>query len=214
MARRHRITALLSVGCLALCLTAQANAHNIYVQNSSTLVSNEAIGAALPAFQAQLDLDLTPTWDVSDKLVFADPPTSRDWRIIIQNQPDLACMGCGGFHHWINGRAEAFVGSDDWQLTFSHELLEMAVDPYIHDNGDFAHFAMSGKKLWLVEVGDPVETQSYQRDGVTLSDFALPAWYRAGSPGPWDYMDVTTKAHQILPGGYAWYVQGGAWFGL
>ena len=213
MARRHRISALVAAGCLALCLAAQANAHLIYVQNSSTSVSDEAIGAALPAFQQQLDLDLSPTWDVTDKLVMAAPPTPTAWRITVTDTP--ACSSCGGFHHYLFGRAEAFVGtSDDWQLTFSHELLEMAVDPYIHDNGDFAHFSMSGKKLWLVEVGDPVETQSYQRDGVTLSDFALPAWYRAGSPGPWDFMGKTTAPHQVLPGGYAWFVKGGAWVSL
>ena len=89
----------------------------------------------------------------------------------------------------------------------------MLVDPTIRDDGNWGRMALAGKKAWLVEVGDPVEDSrfSYTRDGVTLSDFVTPAWYRGGSKGPWDFTGAVKRPFQILGGGYAWYVKNGGW---
>ena len=49
----------------------------------------------------------------------------------------------------------------------------------------------AGSSGGLVEVCDPVEDQTYQLDGVQVSDFALPSYFGAG-PGPWDEADRLT----------------------
>ena len=191
--------------------SAWAQPRNIYVTNESTAVTDAEIQAALPAFQAQIDEDIGDVWNVNARLVFDTPPP-LGWRITVTDNPP--CWFCGGLHHWLDGRAEALVRpGDDWQLSFSHELVEMLVDPYIRDDGNWGRFVKAGKRLWLVETGDPVEDSkwSYERDGVTLSDFVLPAWYRGGAKGPYDFQGYVDHPFQILEGGYAWYISAGRW---
>jgi hypothetical protein len=60
--------------------------------------------------------------------------------------------------------------------TFSHEILEMLVDPY------------GGHP----EVCDAVEVH-YRLHGVAVADFRFPNWSVKGSHGPWDQAHVVTR---------------------
>ena len=86
-----------------------------------------------------------------------------------------------GSEHYANP-VSAYVATGglsylNWSSTFSHEVIEMIVDPstqtsYTHDG--------QGSNL---EVADPVQTRAYRLDGVYVSDFVLPAWYAGGTFG-------------------------------
>lgn len=72
------------------------------------------------------------------------------------------------------------VTYQSWSYAFSHEIVEMLVDP----NDDTYHVWPNGTRQ-LLEVCDPVENYTYQLDGVSVDDFTLPAAW-SGSPGPYD----------------------------
>jgi hypothetical protein len=132
------------------------------------------------------------------------------WPIrITQNVPS----GALGVHLDNQGQPYAVIlPGGDWSVTASHELLEMLVDPFggrmvtapsidPAANGRMVHY--------LVEVGDPVETQVYTLDGVMVSDFVLEDFYRRQQPPSgtgYDDRGNVTAPLQVLPGGYiSWY---------
>src|ERR1700729_3153338 len=86
-----------------------------------------------------------------------------------------------GVHLWY-GAPYALVWTgggpvESWSRDFSHEILEMLVDPEtnrsVFDEG-------VGR---IVEVADPVEWHGYRLDGVYVSDFVLPAWVAGATTG-------------------------------
>jgi hypothetical protein len=86
-----------------------------------------------------------------------------------------------GVHLWY-GRPYALVwtGSgtvEAWSRDFSHEVLEMLVDP---DTDRSVYHDGVGQ---IVEVADPVEWQGYRLDDVFVSDFVLPAWFAGATTG-------------------------------
>jgi len=98
------------------------------------------------------------------------------WRVYLKvgGQPH-------GVHLWY-GRPYALVwtgGStvEAWSRDFSHEILEMLVDP--ETNRSVYHDGVGQ----LVEVADPVEWDGYRLNGVFVSDFVLPAWFAGATTG-------------------------------
>lgn len=104
-----------------------------------------------------------------------------------------------------------------WSSSFSHELVEMLVDPAT--TRSYTHNPSEGN----LEVADPVEDHAYRLDGLWMSDFVLPAWFAGGTdgicatvvvsgvstvqcdgsplaaadaPGPYDHMGVLTSPWQ------------------
>jgi hypothetical protein len=68
--------------------------------------------------------------------------------------------------------------SGDWNLTISHEVLEMLVDPSL------SAFATGTRPdgavvQYLKEICDPCQATPYVIDGVTVSDFVTPAYFDA-----------------------------------
>lgn len=91
-------------------------------------------------------------------------------------------------------------------VAISHEILELSADPPCNrwaDAGDNTERA--------IEVGDPVEAQSYAIDdtGVSVSNFVTPSWFDPGSTGPFDFMssvglnvNAPSGPFMAAPGGY------------
>lgn len=107
---------------------------------------------------------------------------ARDW----DRTAPAACRSDGGCH-WFQGASSKpaiWIEDDSWVDTetvrLSHEIVEVAEDP-----DDFSH----------QEICDPVELDVYPTgNGVMLSDFVYPGWFRKGSAGPWDFMHATSRA--------------------
>lgn len=76
-----------------------------------------------------------------------------------------------------------------WSITFSHEIMEMLVDPQVNRQVSISH----GEPLGLMEVCDPVEENAYSLDAVEVSDFVTPAYFIADSRGPWDRERMLTQ---------------------
>jgi hypothetical protein len=77
--------------------------------------------------------------------------------------------------------AEVCAGAG-WTLTASHLLLEMIADPRgdrLMDGFDFGAFLTHRRVRYLVEVCEPCRTFHYVIDGVMVSDFVTPDYYRA-----------------------------------
>ena len=64
-----------------------------------------------------------------------------------------------------------------WPRDFSHEILEMLVDP------DTNRSVYHGRVGQMVEVADPGEWDGYRLNGVFVSDFVLPAWSAGATTG-------------------------------
>lgn len=193
----------------------------IYITNDSTALTAQTVRDALPAFQAALSKDFAPVWDADARLVYIGrkTPPANSWRIHLTDYP--ACVGCYGYHEYRSGVVSAEVGVKDgnWQVVLTHELFELEADPYPRPDGTGIRSQLVGSDWYAVETGDPVEANrySYVRKSasgkpVRISDFVTPAWFDPSSiVGPWDFKHHTTRALQILPGGYQIVYRNGAW---
>jgi hypothetical protein len=101
----------------------------------------------------------------------------------------------------------------------SHEMCEMAVDPWVVDEAQIRKYLDSSSKQWyLGEVGDPVQDRAYdvgapesRPAGVPealVSDFAYPSWW--GQPQTRPFTSAAAEFKQaanlapfaLAPGGY------------
>ncbi len=144
------------------------------------------LDVTLAAITQQANSQLRPAWG-TPRISFIFRAKEGAYRLYLE--PEADALGDYHSQDWDMTPA-ATVTVDgapaDWQVAVSHEILEMLVDP-------------SGKGD---EICDPVAYDPYEFDGATVSDFALPAWFRAGSSGPWDYLHATGAAKQDVNGGY------------
>jgi len=84
----------------------------------------------------------------------------------------------------------------------SHEIVEELINSEIDslaliDNND-------GTGTLVPQEGcDAVQANTYEVDGVQVSDFVLPSYFDTQSPGPWDYLGALTGPMPALAaGGY------------
>lgn len=194
----------------------------IDIANQSTVLTDAAVEAALPAFKHYARL-VANAWGLrTPTLEFLSNPSPTNWQIIILDDADQA--GALGLHDFaVNGKpiAKVFAKTDlrygaSWTVTLTHELSEMQCDPFIN-----TCVQTSNSRAYALEVGDPVEDDSFgfvytDSNGypVLLSDFVLPAWFQPGAKGPFDYKHHCTRPLQILYNGYAQYLDAGTWHQL
>lgn len=222
LTRKPAISALVFAVLIALVLSVlekNANAatpRSVYIVDRSSVVHVSDLENALPAFQAAVSNDFAPVWGQDAQLVITDAPPAGAWTLYIEDDADVA--GALGYHDFASGSVygRVFVRTtldygESWQGVFTHELFEMLADPYIDR-------LAKGKKLWLVEVADPVEDEAFNyprraADGslVPISDFVTPAWYRKSGRGPYDFRRHVRRRGQVLKGGYASFWTGSNW---
>ena len=99
-----------------------------------------------------------------------------------------------------------------WQPCASHEALEARRDRRLH-----GCIELDDGTIWDVEVCDRVEAESYEVDGVPLSNFNTPECFEpppgstiltivaaaGGRGGAYDWLGTSTKPNEVRPGGYA-----------
>jgi hypothetical protein len=206
----------LLVTVVALVFAAPAAAADVYVTNNSTL-PDASLADAVPAFQQALDTDFAPVWNEASgsKLIMGDAPPGS-WQIRLVDDIE-ECWICAGYHDMKDGVPFAVVSTlDDWELTFSHELWELLVNPYTDRT---AMLKVKKKaRVYALETADPVEgndaaytRQSSAGHAVTISDFVTPAWFRRGSKGPWDFTRNTKRPLHVLEDGYQLWLHNGFW---
>lgn len=101
-----------------------------------------------------------------------------------------------GVHYTEPVRAYVYTAGlpyQAWSQVFSHEVVEMLVDPdtvrsyYEPDHGD------AGTWFGSVEVADPVGERAYKLGGVWVSDFVFPAYYAGALSVPPPGCDPTQQ---------------------
>lgn len=181
----------------------------IAVVNQATVDLGVPLAKLVPALQKFLDEHFVPIWGYPAKLaVYNDLKKipADQWQFLFIDNADAA--NALGYHDLTkNGQpvSKIFVKTtlDDNQLvsvTACHELAEMLIDP--------------GAQLWAqrkdgsfvaYEMSDPVEEQTFDIDGIAMSNFVYPSyfeeWHKPKST-KFDHLGLLTKPFQIAKGGY------------
>jgi hypothetical protein len=93
----------------------------------------------------------------------------------------------------------------------SHELLEMAVDPYVLDESKLRKYLNEQAHWWYIaEVGDPVQGEGYdvgapenRETGVIVANFAWPLWWgQLQTRSQLDFRGTRKARFELAPGGY------------
>jgi hypothetical protein len=183
----------------------------------STLVKSTDVALMTRACWAQLQSHAAPAWRLSPMPVVyatsaaAAPPGS--WVIGVFDDADQA--GDLGWHTEdkgvIYGRvfARPVLDNGGDALTkplsiasvLSHEVLETFVDPSCNRWAD-----VDGRHSIALEVGDPVESDSYaiqvDTTQVTVSNFVTENWFDPQARSGFDRMRRCTAPFQMTRGGY------------
>ncbi|MCW3126625.1 MAG: hypothetical protein JWO03_2283 [Bacteroidetes bacterium] len=161
------------------------------------------------ALQKQATRDLGPIWGVK-AIISAFPDLASVpvgyAPVIIMDQldrPDLQ-----GYHLDDNNQPYSLVlYGDSWQLTCSHEICEILVDPSGNKTvTSGSKDPAQGRVQYLVEVSDPCQDISfgYSVNGIWLSDFYTPNYFDpVTAPGVrYSFTGAITEPLQVLQNGY------------
>lgn len=176
----------------------------------------EQISAAI---ERQLFEHYAPFWEAQGAPVrvytsLSQVPTSSAI-VAILDSPDVA--NALGYHDvtpdgrpyarifWepIRGSGgDLFASNNSLSVTISHEVLETIGDPY----ASFWGVDPSTGIFYALELCDSVEAESYVVDGIQVSNFVGPRFFRTG-PGPYDWLSqqgigTLTKPFETAKGGY------------
>jgi hypothetical protein len=185
------------------------------VVNKSKLITHEQVQTAIGACARQVRLHIAPAWDMLPAPVIfyddeAKAPHGADLLVILSDPGHAHALG---FHRETpRGRpyCRAFVkpildhggslleGQLSVSATLSHEVCEWLVDPYLNlwANGPDGHYPL--------EVCDPVQNDSYQIDGVSVSNFVTKRYYDSLAPkrSQFDWMHKLEAPFTMTEGGY------------
>lgn len=167
----------------------------------------EVYRSALPAFCKAWSIPL-PGLAIYDSDHQGDPQEEAGiWIVNSANDPNAF-----GAHTRLGVAVFGYVDAslclalrEPVSRVLGHELFEMLVDPAVDRWAD----TPGGGRVAL-EVSDPVQRFSRQEVGeffgatttVEVADYVTPAWFQAGSPGPWDAMGVLPGPFAVADGGY------------
>ncbi len=189
--------------------------HQVALVSDTPTVGFSDLSAVAAALQKQATRDFGPLWQVSASVsAFAalESVPVDYWPVIIRD--DIDQPGAAGYHTDDNGQPFSLVQADDqWQLTASHETLEMLADPF--GNRTIAGspppqapqtISVLQRVVYLVEVCDPCEDPQYAYgvNGQQLSDFITPHYYDpGGATGTlYSFRGNVQGPHTVLESGY------------
>lgn len=175
----------------------------ISVKNHTSIPDVEIL-AAVRAVNRQIAEDFEPYWDLGATLRLAGPggPLNADAIIRIYRH--------GHDFHWSpTGLPEAHVFTDlsdlaresvpwlTWTTSLSHEALELIADPQLNTLVQGPHPVHPKRVVYHYrEVCDPVQSETYEVDGITLCNFVLPHYYNSmgQAGGRNDFLGTGLKA--------------------
>ena len=193
----------------------QGETPTIAVFNKATVPLGVNLDALITALQEYVDLHVLPHWGTPAKLVHTADFVKGCWALVFLDDADVA--GALAYHDLTPDRlplSKVFVKTiakygESISATASHELVEMLVDPAIN-----MMTTGPGRYVYAYEAADPVESLSFEVDGMPMSDFVYPSYFevfrKAGSV-KFDEMGVITKPFQLLKGGYQSVYDGRRW---
>jgi len=183
-------------------------AEHIAVISQTPALSLDRLSLATAAIQKQVTDDFGPIWNVTatvDCFPTLDSKPQDYLPVVIRENIGVTAVGV----HLSDDAERVFAlvtyRDEDWTITLSHEILEMLVDPFGVRFPLGPSPADDGSTVeYLAEVCDPCQDLSfgYPVNGVTVSDFVIPAFYDAEGPGHYDFRRHIDRPRRLLPGGY------------
>jgi hypothetical protein len=152
----------------------------VLIDRSVTPVSSRGLAHVARALQTQVDRDFGPVWGARAAVSAGETagPPAGTWPMYLLDAPEAGF----GVHLDESGSPYAEVCAGvGWTLAASHLLLEMIADPRgdrLMDGPDFGSYFTYRRVRYLVEVCEPCRTFHYVIDGVEVSDFVTPDYYR------------------------------------
>lgn len=191
--------------------------NTIYVTNQSSQVSDAEVQAMAAACAKQVAQHIAPLHFVLAVPVLflaagAQGPSTQARIVTVRNTLDDAqALGYhtqdGSEHIWgvvgteaaMSHGAQALTGPYAISTILSHEVAEMFMDPFC------SLWADTGRGYSVAfEIGDPVQSDTYDLDGVAVSNFVTGPWFNplAARTDRFDYMNNLHGPFTMAKGGY------------
>jgi hypothetical protein len=137
-------------------------------------------------------------WDVLEKLDGTDLSNFIREAQLCTVELSIGEPGALGFHDDVGGVIFSRVQyGPDWTTTFSHEVLEQTGDQTCN-----IYLPMPDGRKVAKEACDAVEADSYDQDGIKVSNYITLNWFDAGAQGPYDKMGTLSAPFTMSGGGY------------
>jgi hypothetical protein len=189
----------------------------IVVVNKSDWLPARDLERVVAAAQKQVDRDFFPLWGWRAKLeIRNEQPERGAMCIIMLNEPGKDDEGAEGYHFSDEGLPTTYIFTRDekgkrvenYAPTMSHEVLEMIADPGVNLYADGYYITKTGRHMSAFipyEVCDPVQENTYEINGRTMSDFVVPEWFEyehKRNSMRFSFLDAVAEPFELAPGGY------------
>lgn len=178
----------------------------VRAKNQSSKLSNTQVDEISRALSIQATHHIAPAWGLDAVSVQQRARRAGDWTLLFLDRSDQE--GALGYHDWEGKPVMKVFVEDclragvDPAACASHELAEAMCDPdIIRCTVDSQH-----NRVWAVEIGDPMQSFTYDVAGQEMQDFVLPAWFIPDAPRPYSYLDKAGAPFSVPNGGYAQYI--------
>lgn len=198
----------------------------ITIVNRTQHISDEAVLAAIRAINRQIKEDFEPYWSFGATLRLEGAAGSKANKArLTEMRGDAILYLCDktnvsdatGYHDSnARGIPYGFVFTElcealqeSWTVTLSHEALELIGDAQGNLLVQGPHPTQPEKEVFhWYELCDAVQAESYQIDGVDVSNFVLPLYFTSGEEqgGRNDFLGRNPlTSFGVTPGGYIGY---------
>lgn len=177
--------------------------------NASTLYLGYPFHSLVTALRKFLRLHFVPVWGYPARLKVyksIDEIPDDEWPFLFIDDADAAdALG----YHDLTAKGQpvskVFVrtttaAGEQVSVTACHELAEVLIDP-----GAQLWAQKDGKTFVAYETADPVEEQTFEIDGIPMSNFVYPSYFEnfheAGSV-KFDHLGLLNEPFGLSPGGY------------
>jgi hypothetical protein len=198
------------------------------INHSNGKVSDKQAQTVIRAINRQIREDFEPYWSLGATLRLEgtrsadpDPQSPADMRgdavIYLYDKADVP--GALGYHALNNpGIPFGFIFLDiteelgeEWSVTLSHEALELIGDPEVNllVVGPHPDPNQDRDVFFWYEMCDAVQDETYEIDGIEVSNFVLPLYFTGGDEftGRNDFLGTPNNGSPLIsfgvnPGGY------------
>jgi hypothetical protein len=200
------------------------------INHTNGKILDEEVQVAVRAVNRQLREDYEPYWHTGGELRLEGKSGTKPSKQNLSDMRGDAVLylwdavdveDALGYHDTTNaGIPYGFVFTElakqlkeDWTVTLSHEALELVGDPEVNLLVQGPHPSDSTRTVFhWYEMCDAVQAETYDIDGVDVSNFLLPLYFTGGEEkgGRNDflgraYKGKTLRSFGVNPGGYIGY---------
>jgi hypothetical protein len=196
------------------------------INHTGGKLSDEEVQVALRAVNRQIREDFEPYWSLGAELRLEGRSAAKPETTTLADMRGEAVI-----YLWDEADVDAAIGYHDrnqqgipfgfvfteisaqlgepWTVTLSHEALELIADPEVNLLVKGPHPSKDREVFHWYEMCDAVQAETYEIDGVAVSNFVLPLYFTGGEElgGRNDFLGrshggETLRSFGVNPGGY------------